>query len=279
MPRCPVAFVAVVAALLLTASATFTVAPTGAGVTTGRDVSFPQCGGAPLPRNAAFGVIGVNGGSAFTKNPCLASQLGWAKRLPGAPAFYANTGNPGPYYSTHWPIGQRAPFACRASDPNSLACSFDYGWNAGIDAFNTATYGAQQLHHYSRATASQHVANVDWWLDVEILNSWQTLEGAYGLTPASGRRDALALVGETYALRSRGVQRVGIYSTTWQWSTITGGGKVIPDWFRGAPVWFAGFESLAHAVAGCSRPTFTAGPVLMTQYLGADQLDNNVWCG
>jgi hypothetical protein len=53
--------------------------------------------GRPFPRGAAFGVIGVNGGRAFTRNPCLAAQLRWARRTSaGRPAFYANTGNPGP---------------------------------------------------------------------------------------------------------------------------------------------------------------------------------------
>ena len=277
MPRCSAPFAVVVAALVLAASAAFT-AGFSSGLTIGRDVSFPQCG-SPLPLVADFGVIGVNDGTVFTRNPCLASELGWAKHLDGPPSFYANTGNPGPAYAPHWPIGQQWPFACRASNPNGVGCSFDYGWNAGIDAFNTAMDGAQALHHYDRSTAHQRVANVDWWLDVEILNSWQTLEGVYGLTPASGLRDALALAGEMLALRWQGVDQVGIYSTTFQWTAITGGRHVIHGWFESVPVWFAGFESRDHAASGCSLPSFTNGPVVMTQYLGSDQLDNDVRCG
>ena len=69
-----------------------------------RDVSFPQCGGS-LPRRASadFGVLGTNNGISFTRNPCLVRQLAWAKSLPLAPAFYANTGNPGPQRARHWP--------------------------------------------------------------------------------------------------------------------------------------------------------------------------------
>src|SRR5215475_10485247 len=97
-----------------------------AHVHTARDISYPQCW-RPLPRAHAswYAVVGANGGRAFTSNPCLVGQLRWAKSLGGAPAFYANTGNPGPKRAHHWPIGARTPFPCTARDPNSLACSFD----------------------------------------------------------------------------------------------------------------------------------------------------------
>ena len=44
-------------------------------VPTGADVSYPQCGGA-LPFGQAFGVVGVNGGRASSRNPCLGARLG-----------------------------------------------------------------------------------------------------------------------------------------------------------------------------------------------------------
>src|SRR6185312_10468487 len=65
----------------------------------GFDISFPQCG-SPEPAPSAFAVVGVNGGRAFTANPCLARQYVWAigAASPVQPrvAFYMNTGNPGP---------------------------------------------------------------------------------------------------------------------------------------------------------------------------------------
>jgi hypothetical protein len=225
-----------------------------------------------------FGVIGVNGGSSFTKNPCLAEQLGWAKSLPDPPAFYMNTGNPGPAYSTHWPIGQWGPQPCPAGSPNAIGCSFDYGWNAAKDAFSKAMDGAQALHHYDRATAHERVANVRWWLDVEILNSWQTLEHGYGPKRASQARDANALLGSIRALWDSGVQHVGIYSTRYQWHVIAGPYSVTRGWFASNAAWLAGFDDYPLAVAGCSRPSFTGGPVLMTQYLAPDGFDGNVWC-
>jgi len=58
--------------------------------TVGRDISYPQCAsGTPHRQEASYAVLGVNGGRAYTENSCLGAQLRWAKRLAGAPAFYA----------------------------------------------------------------------------------------------------------------------------------------------------------------------------------------------
>ncbi len=268
-----------IAALALLTLTVWCAPASPASAQAGRDVSFPQCGmNLPSSDAAGFGVVGVNGGASFSRNGCLAAQLGWAKTLELPPAFYANTGNPGPWRSHHWPLGQTAPWTCPRSDPNALGCSYDYGWNAGVDAFEKAMDGAQALHHYDRATAHQRVANVDWWLDVEILNSWQTLDPQLGATRASGERDTAALVGQIAALRGEGVQRVGVYSTNYQWNAITGGPKITRGRFTANPAWLAGFDGHADAVTGCGFRSFTGGPVLMTQYLGPDGFDADVWC-
>ena len=242
----------------------------------GRDISFPQCGG-PMPalQSAVLGVLGTNDGTSFTRNRCLVTELAWAKRLMLAPAFYANTGNPGPLRTRHWPLGQAIPKVCATSDPNSLACSYDYGWNSGWHSYNIATDAAQRLHHVDRANARHRAANVDWWLDVETMNSWQSVEGS--ATLAAQRRDAAALAGEIDALRISGVARVGVYSTQYQWDTITGGSKVTSR-FADTPQWLAGYGSHAAAVAGCDDRGFTRGEVRMTQYLGADGFDADVVC-
>ena len=243
----------------------------------GCDIRFPQCHG-PLPkvRDAGFGVLGVNGGRVFTKNPCLAAQLRWAKQLDGPPAFYANTGNPGPRDARHWPLGQTWPRECARSDPNSVGCSYDYGWNAAKQSFGVAVDAAQLLHGVSRANAAARVANVDWWLDVEILNSWQTLQTEP--TRAKQQNDIATLAGAVNALWDLNVARVGIYSTSYQWDAITGGLLRTRDWFSSNPVWLAGFDHQADAVAGCGRRSFTGGPVLMTQYLTKDGFDGDVAC-
>jgi hypothetical protein len=251
---------------------------TRAGATTPvRDVSFPQCG-TELPASARGGIIGVNGGRAFTSNPCMWEQLGWSKKLVEPPAFYANTGNPGPWRSKKWPTGQQSPRECSASNPNSLGCSFDYGWNAAKDSFRRAMDGAQKWNGYDRATAQRRVANVDWWLDVETMNSWQTLMDEFGPGRESQERDTQALIGAVRALWDEGVERVGIYSTAYQWRLITGGWTVTRNWFSANPVWLAGFDDHEHATSGCAKGTFTGGPVVMTQYLGEDGIDANVVC-
>jgi hypothetical protein len=245
--------------------------------TVGNDISYPQCGG-PFPENPEFGIVGVNGGRAFTANPCLVEELAWAKRAANrAPAFYANTGNPGPAYTRRWPIGQTSPRVCLASNPNASACAFDYGWNAAKHSFETAVDAVQELNGVSRDEATQRAAAVPWWLDVETMNSWQTLEEGYGPTFQSKLNDTSALIGAVRALWDEGITRVGIYSTSYQWREITGGREYTRDYFSANPVWLAGYEDEADARSGCNDPSFTGGPVQMTQFL-RDGYDANVRC-
>lgn len=246
---------------------------------TGYDISYPQCG-VPLPRDPAFGIVGVNGGRAFTENPCLEQQLRWVRQAAnGRPAFYANTGNPGPAVSTRWPIGQDSPRPCRASAPNSEDCSLDYGWNAAKDSFDNAVAAIRALDGVGEAEAERRAAAGKWWLDVEILNSWQTLDTEhYGPTARSRWNDIYALAGAVRALWDEGVGYVGIYSTPYQWEQITGGRAYTSDWFSANPVWLAGYEGEADARAGCDDDSFTGGPVALTQYLSDEGFDANVDC-
>ena len=130
-----------VAGLLLAAAAPEALAARGGNVP-GYDLSYPQCGG-PFPTSYAFGIVGVNAGIVYSPNPCLGtgdspSELAWA----GMNAqLYANTANPGPLVSTHWPNGQTSPRACNtASVPgaDTADCAYDYGWNAAADSYQNA---------------------------------------------------------------------------------------------------------------------------------------------
>jgi hypothetical protein len=215
------------------------------------DVSYPQCGHA-LPSNANGGIVGVNGGRVFSANSCLATEWAWAAKAgPYAPALYANTGNPGPAYSSHWPTGQQAPAVCDAASPNSQGCSYDYGWNAAKDSFATAAAVIADANRYT------------WWLDVETGNSWETLESAYGQTATSKANDRAALAGAAAALKDSGVTTVGFYSTNYQWTQITGGTGTA---FATAPAWVAGVGTLANAQRNCASTSFTGGPIVLTQY-------------
>jgi hypothetical protein len=270
MPREVLPLLALIA-LWISMSAT----PAAAAPSVGYDISYPQCG-LPFPSDAAFGVVGVNGGRAFTANPCLAEQLAWGKKLSMPVSFYANTGNPGPALSSRWPIGQMSPRECDAGNPNSTACSYNYGWNAAKDSVNTAVRASMAVNGVDEKNARRRVANVTWWLDVEILNSWQTLSKEYGPTEQSKMNDTATLAGAVNALWDAGIDVVGIYSTQYQWNAITGGSAYTQDWFAANPVWLAG-HSATSAPNGCSKPSFTGGRVTMTQYL-SNGYDANYLC-
>jgi hypothetical protein len=221
----------------------------------GYDVSYPQCGWA-LPTKPAFGVVGVDGGRVLKANPCLATLIGWARTATDpAPAYYVNTGNPGPRVSSYWPNNQQTPQVCAASYPanDSTACAYDYGWNNARDSFARAGTAAGSAGAPDPATAT-------WWLDVETGNSWESLQ--YGASSTYLANDAATLQGMVDALHSLGVTTVGAYSTTSQWTQIVGSAKL-----GGIPVWYAGVGTFSQAQSRCSTAySFTGGRVMLTQY-------------
>jgi hypothetical protein len=241
-----------------------TLAPTA----TGFDISFPQCTES-LPPSPGFGVVGVNGGKTFSANTCLARELTWATSAAnGAPAFYANTEDPGPANASNWPTKQQTPRVC--SGANSVACSYDYGWNAARFAFANAV-SAESEDGATSPTASALAA--PWWLDAETGNKWETLE--YGRTSATGDYDEASIEGMIASFKNIGIDSIGIYSTSQQWSVIT----VRTDaTFPSVPVWLAGYGSLAAAEVGCGAVSFTGGRVGLTQY-GSLGFDGDYACG
>jgi hypothetical protein len=225
---------------LVVGTTTVVAAPT----TRGYDISWPQCGSA-YPANPAFGIVGVNKGIVFSANPCLASEITWAG---GAKAqLYANTGNPGPALSSHWPSGQTSPRWCDPASTDTADCAFDYGYNAAKDSFADAVAAFSALHLVGSPAASA------WWLDVETSNSWRSTSSL----------NVAALQGEAYYLSSvAGVAKLGIYSTQYQWNQITGGSKA----FAANRSWVAGVGSQKNAASHCSGAGFTGGGVELAQY-------------
>jgi hypothetical protein len=228
------------------------------------DISYPQCG-QPFPSGATHGIVGVNDGVIYSPNPCLGpgdgpSELWWADHT-GHPEFYANTGDPGPAESTHWPAPGATIDGHRCSGGNTTACSWVYGYRAAVDSFRDAVAAERRLGATRPGAAA---AGHPWWFDVEVVNSWETEESRYGDTAASKAHDTADLQGAVRALRDRGVGSIGFYSTGSQWRTVTGGtGKA----FSRYPGWVAGFSSAAAAAAGCSASrSFTGGRVALTQY-------------
>ena len=265
---------------------------------TGSDISYPQCSLTP-PSNQLFGVIGVNGGTAKDFNPCLAKQFAWASAtLGGTPqgraSLYINTANPAGQGSW-WPTSDSdrpaidpavagpttslstAPVTypnngtvgCTASsDPYGPACSYVYGY---VRAMQAIEYAKETLGGTSTGT-------LRWWLDTETSNTWA------GSTTAN----AASLAGAATALArasSDGVTRVGVYSTTAQYTTITGatGAAVpsLPDGEKnpliGLPEWGAGASNLKGAQSNCGVRPFTGGAITLTQYVSGS-FDFDVSC-
>lgn len=215
-----------------------------AGVPRGYDISYPQCGAA-YPARPAFGIVGVNKGLAFSANPCLASEITWAGGTRAQ--LYANTGNPGPALSSHWPKGQTSPRVCDATNPDTADCAYDYGWNAAADSYVDATAAWTAL----RLAGSP--ASSGWWLDVETSNSWRS----------DVSLNVAALQGAVASLQARGVSSLGFYSTTVQWGQITGASTA----FSAYPSWGAGSPNARIAKSRCvSTPGFTGGRLALVQY-------------
>ena len=216
-----------------------------AASTPGYDISWPQCNG-PYPVSPAFGIVGVNKGIVFSPNPCLASEVTWAGGT--SVALYANTGNPGPALSTHWPTGQTSPAVCSATATDSAACAYDYGYNAATDSYADAASAFAALGLAGTPAGSA------WWLDVETSNSWRS-DVTLNIAALSGAADYLGNVAHVASL--------GFYSTSYQWGVITGGTTI----FSAHPSWVAGAADAAGAAAICTDPGFTGGSVALVQYI------------
>lgn len=244
--------------------------PVPAATSLGYDISYPQCGHS-LPEDPGFGVIGANGGMTFTVNKCLATELSWAESaVNSTPAFYANTGDPGPSFTSTWPQNQQTPDVC--SGANSVPCSFDYGWNAARESFANAV--TAESADGASAPSAAAIAS-PWWLDVETGNAWEVKAGYYGPTAAAYANDTAMIEGEIASFTNIGVTKVGVYSTSQQWRAIT---DASTSNFPAVPVWIPGFGSLASAETGCFTTSFTTARVAMTQY-GANGYDADYVCG
>ena len=274
MARLPLRAAAVAALALTLTGGVLGVGPASAATITtpasalGYDVSFPQCGGS-LPTSPGFAVIGVNDGRPYTTNPCLATELQWAgTSLTGAPAFYANTAQPGPTNNTSWPTGQQTPQVCTGGD--SPACSYDFGWNAAQQSFQSAVAAETQNGAVSPSSAA---AAAPWWLDVETGNSWEST-ATPSPSATSFLNDQATVQGELAYLSGAGASSVGIYSTATQWAALMGSTGTT---FAATAVWLPGFATLAAAQAGCTTTSFTGGRVAMIQFPSGG-LDGDYQC-
>lgn len=207
--------------------------------TTGADIGWPNCS-AQVPIED-FGIVGVSDGTGYTTSPCLYQEsTSFSNNL----SLYVNTG----WYNKSSYVTATSPKICASGDNNCLA--YNYGYNAGVYAYNAAS------------KAGVHSAT--WWLDVETSNTWNK----------NVVQNQNSLQGEYDALTANGATTVGIYSTTVQWQTITGGWQNNwPSW--GATTW----TTAAQAKTYCTGHQFTGGPSYLMQFKAKRAtLDQDVAC-
>lgn len=257
--------VVVATVAMVTGAGPFVPAADAAG-NVGYDISYPQCNGT-FPTGGAFRIVGVNDGLPYSANPCLgagdgASELAWAGMGAG---LYANTADPGPALSSHWPNGQTTPKQCNtAGNPgsNTPECHYDYGWNAAADSYRDAVDAYVSLG-WAQAGATRTPVADQWWLDVEAANSWTSTLSL----------NVQALQGEADYLTSVGAAGVGFYANAGDWRTITGSTTV----FSSYPSWVPGAASLSDAQSRCTAVGFTGGTVALTQFVSSG-VDNDYQC-
>jgi hypothetical protein len=233
----------------------------GGGGATGYDVSYPQCGGA-LPTKVLFGIVGVNDGIVYSANPCLSTEIAWAETYETTAILYANTADPGPVLSKYWPSGQSDPKYCDPATPDSLACSYDYGWNAAADSYRDAVSAYVALGQLSMGATRTPTPN-EWWLDVESANSWEE----------NTDNNVAALQGEVAYLESQGVTTIGFYANANDWQAITGNTGV----FVANPSWRAGSGSQHIAQSHCNEIGITGALIKYSQY-SSGGFDADVRC-
>lgn len=244
----------------------------------GIDVSWPQCNKA-LPKDQAFGIVGVNGGLATTTNPCLKDQLVWASKSIGGTnqakmQLYVNTANPGGLNTASWPINNTDPTGTVTENPygtcdnsDSLACAWQYGWNRSVEDVRDRFIPAAVL-----ARVSTIPSGYIWWLDVETENTWKltgtTYDHASNIAVLEGMSEYFDHLGAS----------VGLYSTGAQWNQIVGNSVNGYSNLNGLPNWRPGGASLATAKAACNAAPLTAGgTVVLTQFISRN-LDYNFSC-
>lgn len=228
---------------------------TGSTVVAGGDVSWPQCPlgmgipsrrslGLPMPGDRArFVVIGLTNGPAFTPNPCLASQVQWARdrRVPVSA-----------YAVATWPTARQL---------SRYGATGPYAGSTLRSRLRNVGYAEGRYNLGRLGTVGLTVPHV--WIDVEH----------YSIRPwSSDRRNNRAVVrGVARAYQDAGIA-TGFYSTSLQWSDIVG--RVswgLPEWHTAGP------RSRSVALSRCSEASFQGGPVVLAQWW-TDSADHDLVC-
>ncbi len=234
-------FAAVVASALVALGASPALAQTSPYVsgTTGYDVSYPNCSAAP---SGAFGIVGVNGGRAFSYNSCFASEYSYATAF-GTPSAYINTGYSGAY-------GKNITTPCSSAPSTIVGRAHRQAWSIGCSEADTS---------YSHAGVTPTM----WWLDVETGNSWSTSNLTLNQNAIQGATDRFTALGFS----------VGVYSDASFWQTITGPNGWTPNGL--AAEWLAAGPCPTQANPNTG---FNSAPVWLLQGGTVNGVDSDTAC-
>ncbi len=220
------------------------------GILAGNDVSWPQCStaqgghGLPLPGpGKRFVVVGLTDGLPFTENPCLSREVAQARSIGAALAAYTFAVTPTAAQLLR--DGANGPYD--AADPLGRLANAGYSQGAWAEA--------------TMSGAGLETPFV--WVDVEPRKAqpWSSNPMA----------NAAVLNGVVRALQDAG-SGVGFYSYAYGWAQITGGLR------SNLPVWAtAGHRGPSGALAMCAKPSFSGGPVVLSQYYD-DIRDSDLTC-
>jgi peptidoglycan hydrolase-like protein with peptidoglycan-binding domain len=212
----------------------------------GFDVSWPQCAGAAA-RNMPAGrpsylILGLTDGSGHTINPCLNSQLDWA-RSRGA--------RTGAYLVASYPDRLQ----------RRLASHGLYGACGSVKRCRLRNDGAAQATDAVAAMRAAGVPAPRVWIDVEFRQSFR-----WSNRPAA---NAAVIKGIVAGLRATHTP-YGVYTTSYMWHAIAGG------YILNAPNWLpVGHGGRSRALGMCAT-TATGGRTWLVQY--TQGLDNDVTC-
>jgi hypothetical protein len=223
----------------------------------GADISWPNCKkgmgipsrrtkGRPMPyKSSKFVVIGLTNGPAYYPNPCLASQVAWAKRHHVYTAPYSFTTYPTKAQLKKY--GSAGPWLGVTKRKRLL--------NAGF---------AQAQFNLANMRRAGLVAPFV-WVDVE-----------YSRSPAkwshSRSSNRAVLEGVLAGYRAGGL-RVGVYSSEYPWRDLVGKVRYhLPEWRTVGPA------SKAKALRKCHVRSTQGGRIVLTQWWHDEKRDFDVTC-
>lgn len=221
--------------------------------THGYDISWPQCsdhgdGGAatylPSSSGANYVILGLTHGAGHTVNPCLRSQLAWAKShhvLVGA------------YLVPSYPTTQQLARATKG--PYGTCSSKDTLCRAANDGASQAADALKTMRQVGLPAPMV-------WVDVEFrhYHSWTHSQTA-NTRVVSGVLRGLTLAGMPY----------GVYTTAYMWDHIVGHRYVVD-----APNWLPGGSGKPSDAEAMCPTTATGGTTWVVQYTRT--YDENLTC-